>query len=440
MSYHADPRPAYSIPEENYSDFETKIKKLIKRAAKLGVGEISYAPCGEYAKPVRCATSRGQRCRGCRRCQASPGIKGYHVFRRAQVYGSKPVLPGGWALAARVEPLADKTNLVHVVPGYVGHAVPLSYREDAQRCDHCDTKRHRKDVFAVVNEDGDWRLVGRNCLKDFSGFGQASPESIAKFAGYLFDLASLCSDAEGEGWAGHPPEDVYPITRFLAVTASLIRRDGWISKGAASCEDSSTSGGVLIFLGGLDGRPTSEELKGYAAWCSDRAPKGVDQETAAKALDWVRTLDPKNDYLHNIQALAKADFVRGKHAGYAASIVSAYQREMAYLKRGELAREARAGVANEAAKAGHFGEEKKRVTVEVTLLEPKKVFATDYGESHLHILTTSKGHRLKWWATYGASVKAALEVGKSYAVKLTPKSHGEYEGVPETTITRLAVI
>lgn len=88
--------------------------------------------------------------------------------------------------------------------------------------------------------------------------------------------------------------------------------------------------------------------------------------------------------------------------------------------------------------AGHFGtvgQREKKITATV---KPMKDFE-DYftgGTKWLITMETAEGHILKTWTT-GAF--AEVEVGNEYTFAGTVKEHGEYNGKPETTLTRCAL-
>lgn len=90
-----------------------------------------------------------------------------------------------------------------------------------------------------------------------------------------------------------------------------------------------------------------------------------------------------------------------------------------------------------AAKAGHFGEIAKRVETEVQIVGIKVIEDNGFGESLLVSMRTREGHVLKSFAS--SSWAYAQEVGPEFLrVKLTPKKHEEYNGEPQTMVSRVA--
>jgi ribosomal protein L37E len=94
----------------------------------------------------------------------------------------------------------------------------------------------------------------------------------------------------------------------------------------------------------------------------------------------------------------------------------------------------------ERVEAGHWGTEGKRAEVEVTVVGCRS-FESDYGTRWLVTMKTAEGAVLKTW-TSGAFVDTAIDRhqdGAPVRIKATVKAHGAYNGLPETTVTRVAV-
>lgn len=88
---------------------------------------------------------------------------------------------------------------------------------------------------------------------------------------------------------------------------------------------------------------------------------------------------------------------------------------------------------------GHWGTVGKRAVVEVKV-HKVIVIEGQWGTSFLAIMSTPEGHALKSFST-GSFVTDALDAeGKdvTLTVKATVKEHGDYQGKPQTIVTRVA--
>jgi hypothetical protein len=77
---------------------------------------------------------------------------------------------GGWVVLGSVERMADSEwNLIN------GNVEDIAdYKQiDFSFCDHCNTKRNRKKVIILENPEGERKVVGRQCVKDYLGISIA---------------------------------------------------------------------------------------------------------------------------------------------------------------------------------------------------------------------------------------------------------------------------
>ena len=365
-----------------------------------------------------------------RRCLA--GVEGrtvsYFQFQEVTVTGSAPSL-AGWTFVATLNHFKDETgatqNILKVVPGF-DNKIPESYRHaDSSNCDHCQKKiTTRKDTFVVHHaESGQWKQVGRNCLCDF--LGGIDPHTVAASLECLFAALQACKESEDDfGFGGGSYESVTPILPFLAVVAACIRVDGWLSRGKAKEEGGeATADRVLTALYG-----SSPEAMTYA---KKVMPTAEDMTLAATALDFTREsltdkadLTDLNDYEHNLRVACSLSSVGRKTVGIVASAIPYYTREMA-----------KASEAAKGAGSVHFGEIGKRADFYLSMTS---TFARDFGYGPCFVtkLVDGSGNVATWFA----SEKPEMEIGKVYRVTATPKKHDDYKGVKQTTLARCKVL
>lgn len=125
---------------------------------------------------------------------------------------------------------------------------------------------------------------------------------------------------------GKAPNSVATVERVLAVTAAVVRSTpgGFVSKAAA------TKDAALV--------PTADIVAKYLTVPTDAAfgpigpPTSDDVALAVDALAWARSLtDHHSDYFRSIASVAAGATVTDRQIGIAASIIPAYQREIAHL-------------------------------------------------------------------------------------------------------------
>jgi hypothetical protein len=434
-------RSSYRIPDRNLPGLIEKLEKLNRRAARLGVEPITLTETGEAfelhaqdsftTRVQQVEMLPGETLRSAEaRFRDANQQSHFHFFPRrfvlVDVAGEAPRV-NGWAFAAVLQHL-EGGNVLAYVPGWEAR-VPATYREAAPSCDHCHADRQRKDTYVVANEAGDWKQVGRSCLKDFTG--HQDPQALASWAETLASFANSCSAAEEfDDVGGCRSSKWLSMSSFLEASAWAIRTQGWVSRKQA--KDSylpiiCTADIAMILM-----RPNnkSERDTDLCKEYDNDPMKAEDVRVATEARAWAETLEPKvdDDYLWNLRVLANSDAIEDRQTGLAASMISAYCR--ATERELNRRREAEAGKASE-----HVGTVGQRIEMDVTLISTKH-FDSEWGGSDLLVFVDSAGNRIKWWASGSCGWAPAL--GATYHVKATVKEHGEYNSVRETICNRMA--
>ena len=124
----------------------------------------------------------------------------------------------GWSLLARIDFLPDGGHVIIRSPGVETELPEVS---DPSACDHCRSRRHRKDTFLVLEEaSGDIRQVGRNCLKDHLGY---DPERLLWWSAFARDVDDLMGE--------HAPrtERLMPTSWVMLTASRIASRIGYMS-------------------------------------------------------------------------------------------------------------------------------------------------------------------------------------------------------------------
>lgn len=382
------------IPQENMPSLVARIAKLNKRAAKLGCDPIELIIGAPVAKTLERAVR----------------VEGDHFTRRVMtkvypiaVAGSPPKI-NGWTFLGTVQ-LIDGQNIVRSVPGA---EIPVEHRTATDWCDHCQSRRGRKDVFVVRHDDGHVKVVGRNCLADF--LGHESPEAIAWRATTLASLNYEIGDYEclgGGNWRDHS----YPLDEFVAAAACAVREFGW----KKADHDAPTKFDAI------------DIMFPFQAGKDRKLPKPTDDDwrVAEHAIAWAEAIpsDTSSGYLYNLRAIATNGSVDFRGMGIAASLPATWLREQGRLAEQKAAQE----------QSRHFGTVKKRDVYTLTVV---KVIDLEgmYGTTHVHVMHDSSGNVAKW-----STGTVRLEEGQTYRIKATVKEHAIYRDIAQTVLSRCDV-
>jgi hypothetical protein len=235
----------YEVPADNLPRLRHELEKLARKATKLGLAPILLEELGSEDIPY---VVRGDEDGHSKRralpgevesfAKRRPGLYDtnlvYFRFVTVRVIGTTP-RQAGWEFVATLQHLADEDgnpmNLLRTIPSFKGQ-LPVEYRTASpENCDHCQKAiKTRKETFIVRHEDGTWKQVGRNCTQDF--LGNKDPQQVTAALELWLAVEELFGGAE-EGGFGGGGEYRFGIEEFLAVTAAMIRKDGWCSRSKA---------------------------------------------------------------------------------------------------------------------------------------------------------------------------------------------------------------
>lgn len=381
------------------------VAKANKRAAKQGITEQFTTK--HETKEVK-------------RIDPNTGLGVVRSMTTFEVVGA-PLCFAGWTFVGTIT--WDSETGLAVTRPVPGTNVDLSAHRDAQRCDHCHTKRQRKDTYVVARTDGtthgiaETKQVGSNCMAAFLGI---DPSHALWMLGFEDNLASELDEAFGSYHV-----ELRPTTTFvLGLASAAVAQYGWRS----SQEDKSTASRVWDVI--RPPRPNQYNREVIAAAdalaASVKAEGSAAQERADAILAWVRSDDfaGNSEYVLNLKAAVAGETVSERNVNLVVSAVSAWKRANE-----EAVAKAAAPVST------HVGAVKERLRslkLEVTMT---RWFEGDYGTTTLIGFVDDSGNRFKWFA----SGHYDFEAGDKVVLTGTVKEHTEYKGTLETVLTRCKI-
>lgn len=392
----------YKIADVNLPWLQKKIDKLNKKALKLNVDPIQILVHNAFYE----------------------GDKGKIKFFEITIEGDAPKL-NGWEFLGTINHL-NNNNIFHNVPG---KSIPETYRNVSVKwCDHCKTRRNRKNTYVVQHEDGTTMQVGGTCLKDF--LGHTNPKQLVNFVDGLTELIDLSPDFIKINDINYP--HYYKLEDILKVTACFIVKFGWMSRRKHYELWEKYRDDVNVYIP----KPTVEYVNNF--YFDPRATeerKVVDSlkddpevlDLFNGSLEWAKSLvgtEGLNDYLFNISALIQNSHITDREFGLAVSIVGSY-----YVK---LVMDA---VHIPKAESEWIGEVKERRDFRVQVLF-HRIFDSEYGIKTLYNMVTEKNEILVWWSS-NAPIQLEEDENHWYNIKGTVKKHDTYKGKKQTVLTRV---
>ena len=399
----------FDIPEPRFAELEKRVERLARRAAKLGQAAVAVEVVGEKTVPVLDDYDR-------------PTGR-VRVFKVVQVIGSAPTV-AGFTFVARVEH-TTAGNIISKAPGCKDIIVPNHIRDGKPTCDHCKTRRARKDTFVLMGEDGILTRVGRNCLADFLR-GEDAAEALRLWT-LIHDVRRFASMSDEEGFGGGGSGFLLSVLYYVACAFRAVAVKGWVSRGQVWDEGTGTAtANTASFAAGRAPQRASERQE----W-EELQPTEVDAKDAKAAIEWAKSLEGKSDYEHNLKVATTLEYVEPKNMGLVASVTIAFRR----FQEREVAR---ARAAERAAKSPstHFGVVDVRYVRKLTVVKTLDR-DNEWGLTVLYTMEDETGNVFKWWASGGCRFEGRpLAAGAELFFTFTVKRHGDYQGLQETTIFR----
>lgn len=393
---------SFLIPVVNKKVVENQIAKLNKRAARIGIDPIEL----KWGKAFMD-----------RRQIVIPNLNNpdeEQIFDEEilsiplEVSGPINVSHDGWMFVATIQHLSTGENIVRSISDEID--IPKKYRNVKSDCDHCKTRRYRKDTYLIWHDKGDLVQVGSTCIKDF--LGDSTPENIINRANFVAELftfleGSIKTDSlRAAPGSGIDMDELIHIDYFLAHTIAEIRDHGWLSKSLAKQKGGISTADLVqqrIFNG-----------NNYLNW---------DMDEAQKASDWAENLSDDvcddSDYLFNIRAIARTGMVGVRTFGFAASIIPAYRKS----------------ITTKVSESKHVGSVKQRSTFKLKLVK-RFTFGSMYGVQNKYIFNDKDGNVFTWTT----SSDQFMNENGQYSIIGTIKRHTEFKGTPQTELTRCKVL
>ena len=394
----------YSIPEINMESLEKKLTRIGNKCRKYGC-EFKFERVGEHFET---RNDDGQEL----------------VIKYIDVDVEGTAIINGWRFVATLD-YTDKGNVIQRVGDI---EVPDRYYSCKPWCEHCKTRRDRKNSFIVLNEEtGEFKQVGRSCLKDFTH--GMSAEWVAQFESFMKDVEDA-SENIGSGWM----PTYYNVKEFMACVAESIRLYGYVKRDGIGLSTVNRADEIYSVEHNLRlGIAREEILNRY----QEAVDKGLDTENpdslslVEKVVEWVLNVDKDDNYYHNLKVACSLEYGDYKVLGLLASAFPTYDREIEY----EAERRERALKEAEArAKSSWMGEIGDKVSFVISDFRCITSWETQWGMTHVYKFVDEDGREATWKTGNWVDERC---IGKTIAGKI--KELKEFRGVKQTELVRCRV-
>lgn len=392
----------YSIPEVNIERLNKKLHAIKNKCAKYGC-DFSWSEAGEEFKTV----------------QDKSGNKFKTRFVLVDVSGTAIV--NNWRFIASVQ----HTSKGNIITGVAGVEVPARYYTGAPYCEHCKTKRTRKNAFIIQNvKSGEFKQVGKSCLCDYTN--GLSAEMAAQCLGYIPIMEKATQIYGGLGFQR------YEETReVLLYAAETIKKFGYTKSNYNGVI--TTAARTADFMNAVNGN-SDGFMREYRNKCllemeqvNFNAHSYENESRVEAALKWISEQEEKSNYIHNLRTVCSLDYALRRNYGLLVSLFPAYERAM-----NEKQTEAR--WKSEAEKSVYVGAVGDRITIDVASAECALRWESSFGVVSLYRMKDALGNVYIW------KTSKFLKLEFIRRITGTVKSHSEYKGAAQTELTRCKVL
>ena len=385
----------YEIFEGNMERLEKKLNLIQSKCQKYGC-EFNASIVGEVFKEVK-DESTGE----------------VNTTRFIQVEASGVAKVEGWEFVATIEHGKPVNVIRSFRPEY---EVPEKYYTSDPVCEHCNSKRNRKDTYLIRNtETGEFKQVGKSCLKDFTN--GLSAEAVAQYISWFDELI------KGESYCGGSCRPYYRVAEVMQLAVEAVNLYGYqksTNPNDYDYTDNQSTKSVVIdmWLGGRWAK--KHEDKGF------NVNREGNKEKAEAVLAFVDSMSMDLGYVSNLKSVCSKEYCEGRALGIAVSAVACYNREMAYQERRTKEQESDA-------KSCWVGSIRERITLNNVKVKLLTSWETMYGYIYLYQLKDNAGNVYTWKTGKAISCETVT-------LKGTIKGHDEYKGTKQTELTRCTIL
>lgn len=397
----------YAIHEDNLDRLEKHLTRIQNKCKKYG-SSFHYAVVGEEFREYKLGSGET------------------NIVRYVLVEAEGQVIHNDWEFIAVVEH-TEAGNIIRQHNTDI--EVPEKYRTTEPVCEHCNTKRRRKDTYLIYNQKTqEWKQVGKTCLCEFTQGMDA--EEVARYISLFHELI------KGEAISGSGNYECYhnvkEVLQFALETVKHFGYQKW-TEWEPRCTKERCMDYFRVCTGRTAwmGRHLIEKLQEEMDYVKFNAYSEENDQMAADAIEWVKAQEENDSYMHNLKVICSSEYCAGRDLGILISLGKVYR---SYLRSEEEKEAGEAKASKESTNSEYVGVIGERI--EFTPVSAECVYSNEtmYGWSWLYKFVDEKGNVYMWWSSSGIDQDKEIST-----VKGTVKSHEEYKGVKQTFLTRCRV-
>lgn len=313
--------------------------------------------------------------------------------------------------------------------------VPERYRNTTCICEHCNTKRSRKDTYVIYNnESGEFKQVGKSCLMEYTR--GLSAEDVARYISWFESIIKGEAPSSRGGWSRY-----YDTIELVQYAIECVKHWGYTKHDYEQYIDSprSTRERVMDYLyldhGWTIEVATREKFQAELNAVNFKHDSEENTALAKEMIAWASAFNSNtdNNYRHNLKVVCRKEAVDRRDIGILISLVPAYHKYLNQIAEDAKRKEEQEKVAQVSKWVGQEGE---RITAKLQSFEHMYTGDSIYGPTYLFKMVDVDGNILNWWTSSWID----LETQQVVEVTGTVKKHEEYRGIKQTVLTRCKTV
>lgn len=386
----------YMIPIQYFDLMNERLKKLNKKAEKLNIKPVTV----EILNTVMYKIDE----------EKDVEIPSYEV----KIEQEEEVVINGYKFMGKLEKNVGDTYI------YKGEEGVPKEQKKIIACQHCNTNRKRKFYYILKNEDtNEFITVGKSCLKDFTGHVDA--EKIARFYQDIkMFIEENYEDCYESYYSGEFYPTIYSIDSVIRASIISVKKRGYFKSDSEN--EMPTKVDVENIIRSNCGRGTKADREDY-----NKSIK-VPQEEVDEMKDIINSLEPKNDFIENLQLLIKDGFVKETMLGFAVYIPVAVEKEKERRLKEELRKKANS-------ESNYVGEIGEKITKEVyysRYVGFESFYGKGFSMTYMYIFLDKDNNCIVWKTQKSED----FQTGDLIEISGKVKEHSEYKGLKQTFVTR----
>jgi hypothetical protein len=205
---------------EYRSDIEKQLEALVKVAKRVGVPAPTWTFSSEYEYEF---TVELERAYGDSDGEYETYIE--KVFDITFSVEQSIKMAGDWKVVACIN---HEEGVISQID--VDIELPTRFSPKIDKCDHCGKSFPRVKSFVIVNEKGEFRQLGKSCMRQFLGVNPVSYismfEAVSKFSNYVIGLGY----AKNHKGSQRLSNLAYNVSDIIRLIIGQVARDGQFVK------------------------------------------------------------------------------------------------------------------------------------------------------------------------------------------------------------------